>query len=867
MDTYCETSSENQISSAYLVLSRDAFTDVSSNTQETPEHKHEQVRLSKLFVMMAAMSIILFQIMRRSRYSMTQRDNQCIRLMVNLVRCVYKLSMSVLAITFAVTRSSLSTALYIIQLVCFVVMTLFQCLQVISVFVRSIVYSILQFVCSCFRTKKHRYDYMLFPKTDGYSDQYGTCSSKVPPSWDPSWDKQYPFHVYQQDVLLWANGICELDDHQRGPAVAMRLQGVAREVVRELNLQVLMHGHMIPDPNVPPNVAQGIQIPQVFQSGLEYLFVILRTRFGMLPQETAIQGISDFLMFSRHHGENTDQTISRFEILRHRAFNQAGLVVSETGCAWMLLMVLHIPLDKWPILLSPFEGALPNNRAQYSQFLLYLRRNGHLYDKSSHSIKQPYFMHGHEAQSDSQPFWQGYPIVSGSGAQDSNDRDETYTMSSGQSDDDEDIDWTDTQGMTNDEVGEKLYVQYRRAKRRWRSFSSGGPKRHFRRFRRKGKGKGKFRKGKGKGFGFRGSGKGGKAKPGSEGSGAGKGLKTFFEDPGEEIDYDEDDWSELEPMYPTAKVKTNPLGPDGKPLKCLVCGSIDHFRNKCPKRDQKPQYFEHTDASSSSTSNTREQRTVWFNTHAYTAHSDAQSVNSDSNSILLDDGSFIIIRGHQSTVSDPSSYPDVTQLAEYSDPFVAQSSHEQPRHFMNFVQWLHEVKSTIARSITNIYHAEVRLPGTEREGILVDTGAIDNISGVNFVRRVEALAKRYRGKVTVTPLKETIGVSGVGKQADECTHEAVLPICLPDGRGGTFVTPVISNEQIPAIWGLKSMTEQRVVIDTRNKIMICMGLHGYKLEASPGSVTYKLEQSKTGHLFLPITEWKKQNKSAQSVAL
>jgi hypothetical protein len=177
--------------------------------------------------------------------------------------------------------------------------------------------------------------------------------------------------------------------------------------------------------------------------------------------------------------------------------------------------------------------------------------------------------------------------------------------------------------------------------------------------------------------------------------------------------------------------------------------------------------------------------------------------------------------------------------------------------------------SSVAKTITNIYHAEVRLPGRDREGILVDTGAIDNISGMNFVKRVEALAKRNKGKVTISPLKETIGVSGVGKQSDECTHEAVLPICLPDGRGGTFVTPIISNENIPAIWGLRSMSEQKVLIDTRNKILICVGPNGYKLDASSGSVTYRLETSKTGHLFLPITEWQKQNKgtSQSSVAL
>jgi hypothetical protein len=127
-----------------------------------------------------------------------------------------------------------------------------------------------------FRSSKSTGVYMMFPKTEGYSDQYGTCSSKVPPSWDPSWDKQYPFHIYCQDVMLWISGVCELDDHQRGPAIAMRLQGVAREIVRELDLNTLMHGRMMNGNNGQP----------VNQPGFMYLLDVLKSRFGMLPQET-----------------------------------------------------------------------------------------------------------------------------------------------------------------------------------------------------------------------------------------------------------------------------------------------------------------------------------------------------------------------------------------------------------------------------------------------------------------------------------------------------------------------------------------------------------------------------------------------------
>ena len=834
-----ETFVADQIQTACLGISRDALEHVSIQSQETPEQCYDKDRLgehseamhSRAYTVLMISMFVVFQAMQRSLIGIPRK-------------------------TFTFIEMTLSSVFT------FAVQTFQHAVIAISSGFKAIKYvwnNTHRFIIGCRQSFSTRHVFMLFPKSEGHSDQYGTCSSKVPPSWDPAWDRHYPFHIYQQDLGLWLAGVCELDAHQQGPAIAMRLQGVARDIVRVLDMNTLMHGRVIPNPNNPQGQA-------IVQTGAQYLLEVLRNRFGMLPQETAIQSISEFLMFSRQQGETTDQVISRFEIHRQRALTNAGLTVSETGCSWMLLMLLGIPVDKWPVLLHPFAGALPGDAAQYAQFILYLRRNGHLYDRGNNSMRHPYFTHGSQDDQEDET----YPTPLGMfpslpGPSNAGQEEDTYTMSSGQSDDEEFVDWQDVEGLGQDEIGERLYTQYRTAKRRWRQFS-GPPKRHFRRFRRKGKGKGKsrfgkgfkggFGKGKGSRFPNRGKGFGGKGSPVFP---EGKGTKTFF---GEEEEYEPDeDWTGFEPMYPTAKVKTNPLGPDGKPLKCLVCGSIEHFRNKCPKRDQKPQYYEHTDASSSSTNARNEQRTVWYNA----PESTARALGSDSETIMLDNGSFIIIQSSQSNhVHDPSSYPEV-QSSDYQDPFNSQTheQHEQSRSWMTFVQWIHGVGSSAVQAISNLYHSEVRLQGYRREGLLVDTGAVENISGLNFIKRVGAISKSHGGKVVMSPMKEVIGVSGIGKHSDQCTHEATIPICLPDGRRGSFSTPIISNPDIPAIWGLNSMSSQRVVIDTHNKMLICVGQKGYTMKASQGTVTYKLETSTTGHLFLPITEYRRMNARKQ----
>ena len=57
-------------------------------------------------------------------------------------------------------------------------------------------------------------------------------TSKVPPYWEPSLElRGYPFRVWLQDISIWAAGT-ELNEELQAPAVAQRLGGTARDIVR-----------------------------------------------------------------------------------------------------------------------------------------------------------------------------------------------------------------------------------------------------------------------------------------------------------------------------------------------------------------------------------------------------------------------------------------------------------------------------------------------------------------------------------------------------------------------------------------------------------------------------------------------------------
>ena len=60
-------------------------------------------------------------------------------------------------------------------------------------------------------------------------------TSKVPPFWSPDLElKGYPFRIWLQDVQLWVVGT-ELPEARVAPAVAQRLGGVARAMIREVD--------------------------------------------------------------------------------------------------------------------------------------------------------------------------------------------------------------------------------------------------------------------------------------------------------------------------------------------------------------------------------------------------------------------------------------------------------------------------------------------------------------------------------------------------------------------------------------------------------------------------------------------------------
>ena len=97
-----------------------------------------------------------------------------------------------------------------------------------------------------------------------------------------------------------------------------------------------------------------------------------------------------------------------------------------------------------------------------------------------------------------------------------------------------------------------------------------------------------------------------------------------------------------------------------------------------------------------------------------------------------------------------------------------------------------------------IYHSNARLAG--EEGLLVDTGAVLNLTGDSWTRRMDQ--RLPEGKhPSYTKLETPQSVMGVGKEPDVATKSILMPIGLTTTDGAMhakYSATVLPDSDVPA---------------------------------------------------------------------
>jgi hypothetical protein len=150
--------------------------------------------------------------------------------------------------------------------------------------------------------------------------------------------------------------------------------------------------------------------------------------------------------------------------------------------------------------------------------------------------------------------------------------------------------------------------------------------------------------------------------------------------------------------------------------------------------------------------------------------------------------------------------------------------------------------------------------------LLVDPGSPENLCGDQWSKEMqEAALAANRPPIKYQDLPRPLEVGGIGSGTQSAYQSGLHHIGLSDGTDAIYESPVLPNSGTPALLGQKSLKKMRAVLDCSNNKLYRIGPGGYRMQLSPGSVTYDLEESHAGHLMLPCSRFSQRPDQRQEV--
>ena len=207
---------------------------------------------------------------------------------------------------------------------------------------------------------------------------------------------------------------------------------------------------------------------------------------------------------------------------------------------------------------------------------------------------------------------------------------------------------------------------------------------------------------------------------------------------------------------------------------------------------------------------------------------------------------------------------------DYEEPYVLNEEpfrHEdaEPEEEESY-PWWQSAPDTDPANPAAAYHTNTQLPN--EVGLVIDTAAIGNLQGSVFARRLASLAKESGFLSRETRRTQPLHVQGVGNGSQRCEFDGMIPIAVERDDGvvslATYEAPIVPDSNIPGLWGLDSLIAKRAIIDCANQEIILCGPGGCKIEPSPGSERLKLKRAPSGHLLLPVSEFRRINAGSTS---
>ena len=157
-----------------------------------------------------------------------------------------------------------------------------------------------------------------------------------------------------------------------------------------------------------------------------------------------------------------------------------------------------------------------------------------------------------------------------------------------------------------------------------------------------------------------------------------------------------------------------------------------------------------------------------------------------------------------------------------------------------------------------------RMATAQGVALLVDPGSPENLCGDQWSNEMQQAAlAANRQPIKYSDLARPLEVGGIGSGTQSAYKSGVHSIGLPDGTDANYESPILPNSGTPALLGQKSLKKMRCLLDCYTNKLYRLGPGGYKIELSPGSVCYPLEESHAGHLMLPCSRFSRYPKQQE----
>lgn len=171
------------------------------------------------------------------------------------------------------------------------------------------------------------------------------------------------------------------------------------------------------------------------------------------------------------------------------------------------------------------------------------------------------------------------------------------------------------------------------------------------------------------------------------------------------------------------------------------------------------------------------------------------------------------------------------------------------------------VKENLTEAERTFLQSDTRLASGE-PAVLVDPGSRGNLCGDVWAREASVAAIKAGLQPSQQQRAQPLEVMGVGNGSQKCHTNITIPVAMTktDGKAtvGSFSTPVVGNgkgeSDLPALLGLASMNG-RSILDMRNHVLHFLGPGDVTIELPPGSSSYQLTMSHSGHLMLPCSRF------------